>query len=344
MAKTLILLALALLAAPPRARAAVPQTTLEWVVLSPAGEGFTARMPTQPVPVEQGVQANGLNASGFRYAAAPDDATTFVVWTMKGSHAGRPLGGGDRAITFSPGVAPYLDRVAELAWELLVAPEYERLERKGVTGKRLIEMGLGMTYRRGFELSGLPAREYSVTLEGGRGHVYVCSEGAQVYVVAALGADARDARLRQFVDSFALKSAKPPTPAVGADPPGKTGVGAGVGGNVGGTVTPAGPGAPVDYTKPFKFSEVVKKAVLTFKPEPGFTGEARKFNVTGVVRLRAILHSSGEMRNIVVVQGLPHGLTESSVAAARQIRFEPAQKDGRVVSQYVVLEYNYNIY
>ena len=32
------------------------------------------------------------------------------------------------------------------------------------------------------------------------------------------------------------------------------------------------------------------------------------------------------------------------VAAAAQIRFEPAQKDGRAVSQYVVLEYNFNIY
>ncbi|HEX8498953.1 MAG TPA: TonB family protein [Pyrinomonadaceae bacterium] len=344
MSKTLIRLALAVLATSLCARAAAAQTTLEWIVLSPAREGFTVRMPKQPVTVEQGVQAHGLNAFGFRYSAAPDDATTFVVWTMKGSHARGPLGGGDRAITFSYGVAPYLDGVAELAWELLVTPEYERLERKGITGRRLAEMGLGMTYRRGFELSGLPAREYSVTLEGERGHVYVCSEGPQVYVVAALGADAGDARLRQFVDSFALKSAKPSTPAVGGDPVGKTGAGAGSVGNVGSTVPPAGPAAPVDYTRPFRQIEVAKKAVLTFKPEPGFTEEARRFGVTGVVRLRAILHTSGELRNIVIIKGLPHGLTEKSIAAARQIRFEPAQKDGRQVSQYVVLEYNYNIY
>ena len=109
-------------------------------------------------------------------------------------------------------------------------------------------------------------------------------------------------------------------------------------------VNPVGGAVPADDDRPFRQSEVTKKAVITFKPEPGFTEWARRFNVTGVVRLRAILHSSGEMRNISVVKTLPHGLTGKSLAAARQMRFEPAQKDGRAVSQYVVLEYNFNIY
>ena len=354
MSKALTRPALALLAASLCAAAAAAQTQPArtstsaappgWVVVAPAGEGFTARMPKQPESVAQRVRAKGWNANGLRYAAAADDATTFVVWSMRGSHAGGPLGGGDRAISFAYGVAPYLDEVAELAWELLMTPEMERLAREGTDWKRLAEIGFGMTYRRGFELGGLPAREYSVVLEKQRGHVYVCSEGAQVYVVAALGADAGDARLRQFADSFALKSAEPPTPAGGGDPLSMTGIGPGRGGYIGGTVPPSNPNAPVDYTKPFKHSEVTKKAVITFKPEPGFTEQARRFNVAGVVRLRAILHGSGEMRNISVVKGLPHGLTEKAVAAAAQIRFNPAQKDGQVVSQYVVLEYHFNIY
>jgi TonB family protein len=334
--KTLTRLPLALLAVSLCACAAAAQTTLEWILLSPAGEGFTARAPRQPVSTPQRVRANGLDASGLRYAAAPDDATTFVVWSMKGSHAGGQLGGGDRAIKTSYGVAPFLDTAGELAWELLVTPEFARLEQKGVTGARLAELEVGMTYVREFEVSGLPAREYAVRLERERGHVYVCSEGAQVYVVAALGADG-DARLRRFVDSFALKSIPPETPRVGAGDAVGTGRGTGTGTGTGGD-------APVDYGRPFKQSEVTQKALLTFKPEPGFTEWGRKFNVTGVVRLRAILHSSGELRAISVVKGLPHGLTERSIAAARQIRFEPAQKDGRAVSQYVVLEYHFNIY
>jgi TonB family protein len=345
MPKSHTLLALTLVAVSLCARAAVAQTTMEWIVLSPASEGFTARVPRQPVSTPQRVQARGLDASGLRYAAADEDGTTFVVWSMKGSHAGGPLGGGDRATKFRDGVAPFLDEVAELAWELLVTPELERIKREvSVWKRRGAAERVEMTYRRGLEVGGLPAREYSVTLEKLRGHVYLCSEGAQVYVVAALGADARDERLRQFVDSFALKSAAPAAPAAESTPSTGTGIGPGAGTVPGGKFGGGGGGNVIDYSRPFRQSEVTKRAAITSKPEPGFTEQARRFNVTGVVRLRAILHSSGEMRNITVVMGLPHGLTEKSVEAARRIRFEPAQKDGRAVSQYVVLEYNYNIY
>ncbi|MDX6695309.1 MAG: hypothetical protein QOF02_3861, partial [Blastocatellia bacterium] len=39
-----------------------------------------------------------------------------------------------------------------------------------------------------------------------------------------------------------------------------------------------------------------------------------------------------------------YGLTEKAIAAARQIRFSPAMKDGRAVSQFVQIEYNFNLY
>lgn len=107
---------------------------------------------------------------------------------------------------------------------------------------------------------------------------------------------------------------------------------------------PGGGGDGVDYNKTFNQKDVTRKAVITFKPEPGFTEEARKNNVTGVVRLRAVLSSSGGVTNISVIKPLPDGLTEKAISAARQIRFQPAQKDGRTVSQYIVLEYNFNIY
>lgn len=95
---------------------------------------------------------------------------------------------------------------------------------------------------------------------------------------------------------------------------------------------------------PYKSSELVQKVVLVYKPEPGFTEEARQHNVSGVVRLRAVLTSSGKVTDISVVKGLPDGLTERAIAAARRILFFPARKDGREVSQYVVLEYNFNFY
>ena len=89
---------------------------------------------------------------------------------------------------------------------------------------------------------------------------------------------------------------------------------------------------------------MTQRAVITHKPEPGFTEEARRNNVTGLVRLRAVLSASGEVANVTVIKGLPDGLTEKAIEAARQIKFRPAQKDGHTVSQYIVLEYNFNIY
>ncbi|HKG16002.1 MAG TPA: energy transducer TonB [Pyrinomonadaceae bacterium] len=57
-----------------------------------------------------------------------------------------------------------------------------------------------------------------------------------------------------------------------------------------------------------------------------------------------MLAADGRVRNIAVVRSLPDGLTEMSVRAARKIKFKPAFKDGHAVSQYVTLEYNFNIY
>ena len=93
----------------------------------------------------------------------------------------------------------------------------------------------------------------------------------------------------------------------------------------------------------FKAGEVTRKARITRKPAPGFTEEARANDVSGVVRLTAVLCRTGRVTDIRVEQGLPHGLTEKAVAAARSIRFRPASKGGRSVSQAVILEYSFNV-
>ena len=113
------------------------------------------------------------------------------------------------------------------------------------------------------------------------------------------------------------------------------------GGGPGGSL---GDGLEVDYERPHRVSEVSRRAVITYRPEPNFTEEARRKNVTGTVRLRAVLTASGQVTNISVLKGLPDGLTERAIEAARRIRFTPAQKNGRAVSQWIVVEYNFNIY
>ena len=94
----------------------------------------------------------------------------------------------------------------------------------------------------------------------------------------------------------------------------------------------------------YRPNQVTSRAVITFKPEPGFTEEARQNNVTGRIRLRAVLAADGRVRNIVAIKRLPDGLTDKAIAAARRIKFKPATVNGAPVSQWVILEYNFNIY
>jgi protein TonB len=80
------------------------------------------------------------------------------------------------------------------------------------------------------------------------------------------------------------------------------------------------------------------------KPEPQYTEEARRNQITGTVILRVVFSRLGEVTNIRAVQSLPFGLTERAIAAARQIRFSPAIKNDHPVSVYMQLEYNFNLY
>jgi len=97
----------------------------------------------------------------------------------------------------------------------------------------------------------------------------------------------------------------------------------------------------VDGERIYKGEEVDKKAYVIKKPEPHYTEQARKAGIKGKVVLRAILASDGRVTHIEVLSGLPMGLTESAVAAAKTIKFLPARKDGAAVSEWVKLEYTY---
>ena len=95
---------------------------------------------------------------------------------------------------------------------------------------------------------------------------------------------------------------------------------------------------------PYRASEVEQKARLLSKPEPQYTEEARRNQISGTVVLRAVFSSTGEVLQIRAVHTLPFGLTERAIAAARRIEFMPAIKGGQPVSVAMQLEYNFNLY
>jgi TonB family protein len=90
--------------------------------------------------------------------------------------------------------------------------------------------------------------------------------------------------------------------------------------------------------------EVDTKTRLISKPAPVYTAAARKNEITGVVILKVVFSADGKVTNIRVVQGLPHGMTEACIEAAKQIKFVPAMKDGKPVGMWMQLEYNLNLF
>jgi TonB family protein len=70
-------------------------------------------------------------------------------------------------------------------------------------------------------------------------------------------------------------------------------------------------------------------AEIISKPVPAYTPEARSQRIEGEVLLEVVFEASGKLRVLRVVRGLGHGLDDSAVRAAEQIRFKPALKDGQ---------------
>lgn len=99
-----------------------------------------------------------------------------------------------------------------------------------------------------------------------------------------------------------------------------------------------------DDGKIYRGSEVRCKAMILTRPEPDYPRDARRKQVQGSVLLRVVLLASGKIGEVTVVKGLPEGVSEAAVESARRIKFRPAVKDERWVSQRVLIEYNFNSY
>jgi TonB family protein len=100
-------------------------------------------------------------------------------------------------------------------------------------------------------------------------------------------------------------------------------------------------GAKSDEEHIYKGKEVDKKPVVKSKPQPEYTATAQLHRIEGTVVLRCVFTASGEVKHFFVISGLPYGLTETSVTAAKKIKFKPAIKDGKAVSIWMELQYNF---
>ncbi|MBV9215587.1 MAG: TonB family protein [Acidobacteria bacterium] len=89
---------------------------------------------------------------------------------------------------------------------------------------------------------------------------------------------------------------------------------------------------------------VTQPIKILSKPRPGYTDSARQANIQGTVILRVTFNANGSIGGISAVKGLPNGLTEQAIAAARNIRFEPAKNNGIGQTVTKQIEYTFSIY
>jgi len=94
----------------------------------------------------------------------------------------------------------------------------------------------------------------------------------------------------------------------------------------------AGPAGPADTTP-----EVLDK------PRPEYTAEGRSLKIEGDVRLDVVFLANGTIQINRIVSGLGHGLDESAIRAAQQIKFKPAKKDGAPVDFPAVIRIEFRL-
>ena len=160
------------------------------------------------------------------------------------------------------------------------------------------------------------------------GTMQVFATRNHIYRFNAFGATLEDERVKRFFSSIVL------------------------GGPAQGIAVIDGYGAPYEPDaatvsdapeKALTVREVDTRPFIAMRPEPAYTPDARSNQVEGVVLLKAVFAADGRVTNVQPIAGLPHGLQEKAIEAAKKIKFIPAQKDGRFVSTWMQLEYHFNL-
>ena len=277
-----------------------------WVKFAPADDFFSVSMPHRPKEESQAHLFADLHLSGKWYSAGNADAS-FALWSLIDTN---------RDVTRD--ADSYLDAAAELFWEALIKPARDNLPENQ-------QAHVSVTYVKELSASPIAGREYTLTLGDLRGTAQVYVAEQRLLVLLAMDRPAAPWEREKFLGSLSLSPNLRAIPQAARE----TGIGAGVSGGDDG---------------PFRSSEVEQRARVFEKPGPTYTESARKFGITGTVVLRGEFSHDGQIRNLQVIRRLPHGLTEAALRAAREIKFTPAQKNGKPVSIYMQLEYNFNLF
>ena len=86
------------------------------------------------------------------------------------------------------------------------------------------------------------------------------------------------------------------------------------------------------------------KPTILYKVKASYTEHARRNRIEGEVILNVVFAADGAIHSIRVVRGLPDGLTEKAIEAAKKTRFRPAIENGVPVSVRGDLSFTFSLY
>lgn len=83
---------------------------------------------------------------------------------------------------------------------------------------------------------------------------------------------------------------------------------------------------------------------IVIKPRANYTDAARRNEIQGTVALRVTFLANGGIGEVSTISGLPYGLTEQSIAAAKKLVFLPYKVKGENKSVTKQIQYSFTIY
>jgi len=211
-----------------------------------------------------------------------------------------------------------------LIYQVNVYENVEGLSLADFIGRQTANSETDGPTERKLVVNGVSGKEYSFPHSLVPATTQFFATESRLYRFGVGGATADDPRVGRFLSSIVL------------------------GAKQDGIVVGDGPGVPFhpDYPDDVAYvgKEIDRKVRVVIKPEPAYTEQAKQAAITGTVVLKVVFTSGGNVSNIRIVSGLPYGLTDNAIAAAKKIKFYPALKNGKYVSMWMQLEYNFNLF
>lgn len=166
------------------------QEAKQWILVVPAGEGFTVRLPVKPEEQAERVPIMGNTYLMHLYTSVDESSgMLYMVIMQEFSSLSGVLEPSKRIERFMSGFKEGM------------------VKSLGDAGKKL-----ELTPGRELDLKGHLGRQYAISLAESSGLVRVYDGTARVYVLLVMGGDERNTSVTRFFDSFEITPAPAPVP------------------------------------------------------------------------------------------------------------------------------------